>query len=395
MLLPRLDAAVSILREVFGTAPSPPDGYRRLHAAEVAALERACNSSPAWDLLLVPVGVQGLDRVRGCLFDGRVVLRGFTRDTDIGHGQTLPSGLMNSSFKGCCFLGDDCLIRDTTLVRDVLVGRGVSVIGCGVVMSDGVSSFGNGETVLLGPESGGDRGVPMFLGARYGDLIRAAVDRSDCDFRDELEARSRAVTAQFSLPTSVLCDGVVLSRCGLVRDVFLGPCCVVAASDVECCTFDSTAADPILLSGGCSLHTCVLAGANEIGGPCVVRRSFLLDHAAVSIGANVRNCVIGPDSSVSGAECLHSMIGPFTGIHHSSLVISCTWPVGRGNIAYGAKVGANHTGRLNDQEHLSGEGCFFGLGVQIKYPFNTTQAPYSLFAGQCPIPITMHHHKCL
>ena len=381
-MLPRLDAAVSILRDFFETRPSPPAGYRRLHADEVTALEQACNSSPAWDLVVVSLDMEGLNRIRGCHFDGQIVLRGFVGDTPIGHGQSLPSGLVNSSFKGCCFLGNDCLIRNTTLVRDVLVGSGVCVVDCGVVMCDGVSTFGNGETILLGPESGGGRGVPMFVGAGYGDLVRAALNRRDSCVRNELETLSAAVTAKFSLPTSVLCDGVVLSRCDHVKNVFLGPCCVVLASVIECCTVVSCPEDPIVLSGGCSLHTCILSGANVIDGPCVVRGSFLLDHSAVSIGANVSHCVIGPDASISGAECLRSIIGPFTGIHHSSLVISCSWPTGRGNIAYGAKVGANHTGRLNDQESLSGEGCFYGLGVQIKFPFNTTCAPYSLFAGK-------------
>ena len=86
-------------------------------------------------------------------------------------------------------------------------------------------------------------------------------------------------------------------------------------------------------------------------------------------------------SSVGGAECAHSLIGPLIGIHHSSLLISCSWPNGRGNLAYGSKVGANHTGRVNDQECFTGEGVFYGLGVQIKFPFNTLHAPYSLIAG--------------
>jgi hypothetical protein len=75
------------------------------------------------------------------------------------------------------------------------------------------------------------------------------------------------------------------------------------------------------------------------------------------------------------------LVGPFIGIHHASLVIACTWPMGRGNVSYGAMLGANHTGRVNDQEFLSGEGCFYGLGVKLKFPFNTIEAPYSLFSG--------------
>lgn len=44
-------------------------------------------------------------------------------------------------------------------------------------------------------------------------------------------------------------------------------------------------------------------------------------------------------------------------------------------------MGANHTGRVSDQENHPGEGCFFGLGVEIKFPSNTLASPYTLFAS--------------
>lgn len=44
-------------------------------------------------------------------------------------------------------------------------------------------------------------------------------------------------------------------------------------------------------------------------------------------------------------------------------------------------TGANHSGRVNDQECLAGEGCFFGLGAAIKFPFNCILSPYSIIAA--------------
>ena len=92
------------------------------------------------------------------------------------------------------------------------------------------------------------------------------------------------------------------------------------------------------------------------------------------------SCILGPDASVSGGECSRSILGPSIGFHHSSLLIATIWPFGRGNIAYGAMVGANHTGRLNDQECFPGEGTFFGLGSSVKFPFNSLDSPYSMVA---------------
>jgi len=46
-------------------------------------------------------------------------------------------------------------------------------------------------------------------------------------------------------------------------------------------------------------------------------------------------------------------------------------------------AGANHSGRANDQECLAGEGCFFGLGSSVKFPFHCVLSPYSIFAAGC------------
>ena len=57
------------------------------------------------------------------------------------------------------------------------------------------------------------------------------------------------------------------------------------------------------------------------------------------------------------------------------------WFEGKGNIGYGANIGSNHTGRLPDQECIPGEGIFFGLGCNVKYPCNLRRSPYSIVAS--------------
>jgi hypothetical protein len=104
------------------------------------------------------------------------------------------------------------------------------------------------------------------------------------------------------------------------------------------------------------------------------------ESSSISTFARVCNSILAPDTSIAGGECHRSLVGPFIGFHHHSLLIASLWPLGRGNIGYGAKVGANHTGRVNDQECWPGEGCFFGLGCSLKFPINLLGSPYSIIA---------------
>ena len=66
---------------------------------------------------------------------------------------------------------------------------------------------------------------------------------------------------------------------------------------------------------------------------------LVMDKGTISGNCKVTHSVIGPDGGIGGGECLHSLVGPFTGMHHQSLLIASIWPLGRGNIAYGAMVG--------------------------------------------------------
>lgn len=357
-------------------------GYRRLRADEVSQLERTFNTSPNWGDILVAVDFDGISRVRGCHFDGRIFLNSFLSDINIGNGIYLPSGLLNSNFKGCCFLDLDCIVRNTTVVCNVVMGRCSCLLDCGAVLCEGSSAFGNGEVVLLGPENCGGRKVPIFVGADYGDLCRLALDRKNRGLRIATDINCSEAVCAVKLAFSVLGEHAQLVRNDMIKNVILGPYCSISSSSLCSCTVVSSESAPAIISSGSYITACILSGSNKVKGPCEIQHSMLMDCAAVSTGALVSHCIVGPDSSVGGAECLHSIIGPFTGVHHASLVISCMWPTGRGNVAYGA-MAANHTGRLNDQEGLSGEGCFYGLGVQLKYPFNTLSAPYSLFAGRC------------
>ena len=81
-------------------------------------------------------------------------------------------------------------------------------------------------------------------------------------------------------------------------------------------------------------------------------------------------------AEMAGGEVAASLLGPFVSFHHQALLIATLWPEGKGNVAYGANVGSNHTSKAPDQEFWPGEGMFLGLGVNIKFPADFSRAPY-------------------
>jgi hypothetical protein len=113
----------------------------------------------------------------------------------------------------------------------------------------------------------------------------------------------------------------------------------------------------------------------------IVDASLLTEHSHVERHGKVTQSILGPNTGVAEGEVTASLCGPFVGFHHQALMIATFWPEGKGNVGYGANVGSNHTSKAPDQELWAGEGTFFGLGVNIKFPSNFTKAPYSIIAS--------------
>ena len=345
--------------------------YAPISADMVNLLTQSGNYAVDWEQVLIPVdaspdwGSRLCQSIRGCDFLGTVYLNGFEGVSGvIGHCPCV-SGLFHSTFSGECFIGRNCHV-DHSRLHDCVISSNAIVSYCPHVTGGSKTRYGNHQVITVGPENGG-REVSIAIGGSFHGICDSLLSHSPVSTPPETE---------FSL--TVVGVGAVLSRCDEVVDCLIGDNCMATLSTLQSCTlwFGRDAHSSVTRS---HLDGCLLdAGCKAEG--CHAEHSLLLDHASIGERARVSNCVLGPDSSVAGGECLHSVLGPFVGFHHQSLLIATVWPMGRGNIAYGAMVGANHTGRLNDQECFPGEGCFFGLGSSVKFPFNALESPYSIIA---------------
>jgi hypothetical protein len=140
------------------------------------------------------------------------------------------------------------------------------------------------------------------------------------------------------------------------------------------------------IGNSCTASNVLLQWNASIMDHSTVSDTILMEQAHCGPSSIVANTVLGPDVHVSAGELHASVMGPNTNAHHQSLIIGVLWPMGRGNVGYGANVGSNHTGRLPDQETAAGEGTFWGLSCVIKFPVDLTFAPYSIVAAGTTMP---------
>ncbi|KAM7454856.1 hypothetical protein BLSTO_04386 [Blastocystis sp. subtype 1] len=295
---------------------------------------------------------------------------------------TLPCGLSDTTFRNC-FLFPGIAVHKNTYVENSVVLKGSILMGCGRITCQKDATYGNGVTINMGNETGGLQ-VQSFGDLKYNELssvVDSGVFQNDAlpDYMS-MRARSLRHSAAIRGDYSVFSPSCFVEGCTLLHSVFVGECCHVLNSTVCSCTLLSSPAHKSEVLNGDLAESILQWGCVfESGSNCA--KSILCEHADTSCNAKIVNSIIAPNTGVSSGECNSSLVGPFIGFHHNSVLISALWFEGKGNIGYGANIGSNHTGRLPDQECLPGEGVFFGLGCNIKYPFNLRSAPYTIVAS--------------
>ncbi len=368
------------------------ESYRSLKHDEIVTLEQQGNCSNDWSRVQVSNGTdnevkQSIAHIKNCSFSGESIFLGtFLHSVQFNTNVMVHSGLYNSNFHNLCIVSNNSYINNVIAVSNVYIGENASLVQCNQIIGSAESvecqpSFGRG-VITVGPENnneGTSRLVRISPEVRYSDVC---ADVLQC-------TRASLSTPVPSAPASThnltkIGNNSHISNCDLILNTHIAPSTIVRRSQITdstiCGPAEEEGASHVVISGSTVAHSI-------IHHHCVVENNATLDgvlmfaHSSVSTNAHVVQSVLASDSGVSHAECCHSVLGPFVGFHHTSLLIATAWLLGRGNVGYGAMVGANHTGRSNDQECALGEGCFVGLGSAVKFPFNTLESPYTIIAA--------------
>ena len=360
------------------------EGYAPLSGDMISALEARGNACADWSRVKV---ARGFDprAVEGSSFAGDCRLGVFGGPVSLGQGVRLPSGVFGSTLVDAT-VADGALVKDVRLLARAHVGEGAVVFDVGELAGRTGTSFACGRAVPLGNEAGG-REVALYPEITASVAARVALDRSDTGLQSAYREAVEHYVEALSSDHSVVGPGARILHAGALRGVILGPGAVVdGALMIEDTCILSAADDPTEVSSGAVvIHSILQWGARATTG-AVIDSSAILEHASAIRSAKLTDCLLGPCSLVEKGEAVSALLGPLVMQRHQSLLIATAWPEGRGSVAAGALVGANHTGRAGDQEMRAGEGLFFGLGCRVKLPSDLSRAPYTIVTGDGPLP---------
>jgi hypothetical protein len=355
------------------------DSARPLSEKEIDCLASRGNVSSDWSKVLVAPGFRP-DFIRHTTFSGHCVLGVFSGiEREISPGVTVPSGISDSTVIDC-EIGNECCIKHCGIIAHYCVRENALIFHTGLVSAKKGCTFGNGLKIPVGMETGG-REVASCAEIDVKIAEAVALERHDKKLLEHyahfIDRYSQMITCDFGV---IEANAAVLNT-PEIRDTYIGEGARIdGATFIENCTILSAREEQTEISSGAYVRNSCIQWGCEISSMAIVADSLLTEHSQVERHGKVTASIIGPNTAVAEGEVTSCLIGPFVGFHHQALLIAALWPEGKGNVGYGANVGSNHTSRAPDQEVICGEGVFFGLGVNIKFPADFSQAPYSIFA---------------
>lgn len=375
---------------IFDLAVDPSDSVRineheilrRLFHSEIQVLRGVCRcicKDFSKIRLLVPKEEAILDRsselqslVSDTAFDG-VVVFDFSEDfsklddkrSTVSDWKLLPPGIhSNLMICDCLFKIKSCRVYRNSLVSKTYVGFESVLLNCGYVSASAVD-YGS-LTISVGAESGGGR--QLYLKA----------ENTMIDVCRQLRGSDTKFPASNHVELNILSHSCLIRDTATVMSIYLHEqASIQAATSVTKATLLPNSS----IGNSCTVKNVLLQWDASIMDHSTITDALLMEQGHCGPNSIVASTVIGPDVHTSAGEIHVSVIGPNTNSHHQSLVIGVLWPMGRGNVGYGANVGSNHTGRLPDQETASGEGTFWGLSCVVKFPVDLTFSPYSIVAA--------------
>jgi hypothetical protein len=360
------------------------DAVRHLSEDEISRLKAQGNKSSDWNLILVTEGFKP-DCIANSLFSGACVLGAFDgRQVAADVSLSLPSGIYKSTIADSEIAGN-CLVSGAAVARYV-VCEGAVVYRVGALVCSEQCSFGNGRDISVGIETGG-REVLGYADMTIPVAQAIATRRSDKQLQAGYRDFVKAYTAAAASPVGIAGARCIIRNTPRVADTFAGPGSVIdGAVLVENCTILCTPEEKAVISHGAFVRNSCVQWGCEITSMAIVDNSVLIEHSHVERHGKVTQSIIGPNTGIAEGEVTACLVGPFVGFHHQALLIAAMWPEGKGNVACGANVGSNHTSKAPDQEIWCGEGTFFGLGANVKFPADYTRAPYSIIATGVTTP---------
>lgn len=294
--------------------------YRKLTADEIAALKANMCFCPDWTMIDVHEGFSP-EYVHHTRFSGRIRLGAFRKEFALPGGMKKHSGLFHTTLHNVT-VGDDCCIENVkNYIANYQIGKGTFIENVDIILTDGMSSFGNGVEVSVLNETGG-REVMIYdrLSAQAAYIM--ALYRHRPELVSALRTMISEYVAKVSSDTGFIGEDVIIADTGYIKNVKIGDCCKIeGASRLKNGSINSNAQDPVHVGVGVIGDDFIISSGSSVEDGVTFSRCFIGQACRLGHTYSASDSLFFSNCQGENGEACAIFAGPYTVTHHKSTLL--------------------------------------------------------------------------
>lgn len=294
--------------------------FRRLSASEVNTLKTQMCSAEDWDGIEVADGFSAVN-IRNVRFSGRIRLGAFRKQFRLAGGIIKHSGICNATLHNVT-VGDDCLIENiSNYIANYTIGRGTFIENVDIILVDGPTSFGNGVSVSVLNETGGNE-VVIYDRLSAQSAYIMAIYRRRCGLMERMKSLARDYASSVTSSTGWIGEDVIIVDSGYIKNVKIGDCCSIeGASRLKNGSINSNAAAPVHIGIGVVGDDFIICSGSSITDGVTLSRCFIGQACRLGHNYSATDSLFFSNCQGENGEACAIFAGPFTVTHHKSTLL--------------------------------------------------------------------------
>ena len=294
--------------------------YRKLTQQEIDVLKSQMCSAEDWDLVEVAEGFAP-EYVRYVRLSGNIRLGAFRKEFGLAGGIRKHSGIYYATLHNVT-VGDDCCIEHVkNYIANYEIGHDTFIENVDIILTDGVSSFGNGVEVAVLNETGG-REVMIYDRLTAQTAYVMALYRH----RPEMIANLRAMIGRYvdsvSSPMGKIGANVVIVDSGYIKNVKVGDFCKIeGASRLKNGSINSNEAAPVLVGVGVIGDDFIISSGSSVKDGVTFSRCFIGQACKLGHNYSASDSLFFGNCQGENGEACSIFAGPYTVTHHKSTLL--------------------------------------------------------------------------
>lgn len=294
--------------------------YRKLTENEIGILMAQLCTAADWSDIEVAEEFTP-DHIYQTRFSGKIRLGLFEKEFDLPGGMKKHSGLFHATLHNVS-IGDNCCIENVkNYIANYEIGDDTFIENVDIILTDGVSAFGNGVEVTVLNETGG-REVMIYDKLTAQTAYVMALYRHRPEMISQMRAMIGEYVASVSSSVGTIGSNVIIADAGYIKNVRVGDSCKIeGASRLKNGSINSNADAPVHIGVGVIGDDFIISSGASVEDAVAFSRCFIGQACKLGHNYSASDSLFFSNCQGENGEACAIFAGPFTVTHHKSTLL--------------------------------------------------------------------------